>query len=251
MLIGSSNCSDASRRSSSAIGDRLAGRQKDRPVLVEAHDALAGRSSAAGRRRAGGVIRLAEAAGVQEHADAGLAQDVLQLGGLVGGVDVDEDGADAGGGVLDDDPLEAIGRPDADAVARRDAQGQQAAGGPRRASHNSRRWRDSFASRRPAPRGRRGARRWRGGCRRWSGRAAASGRRRGNREVIRRNWSHGGVRECRRGAFPPAGPAAPARHASGTGSQIGGSAASRPPGSRTTRRGRFPMLCRIARTPPT
>jgi hypothetical protein len=64
---------------------------------------------------------------VQQHAHAGLAQDVLQLAGQVGGVDVDQDGADAGAGVLDDDPLVTVAGPDADALSRPNSQGEKAA----------------------------------------------------------------------------------------------------------------------------
>ena len=80
----------------------------------------------------GDVVGLAEPFGQEQQADAGLAQGVLQLGGLVGRVDVDQDGADARGGELDDDPLVAVGGPDADAVAVVDALGEQAAGAARR-----------------------------------------------------------------------------------------------------------------------
>src|SRR5947207_1412804 len=41
---------------------------------------------------------------------------------------VDEVGANAGGGILDDDPLVTVGRPDADAVAGVDAEGEQGTG---------------------------------------------------------------------------------------------------------------------------
>jgi hypothetical protein len=55
---------------------------------------------------------------------------VPQLTRLVGGIDRDEDRADARGRVLDDDPLEPVRRPDADAVARPDAVGDQRTGRP-------------------------------------------------------------------------------------------------------------------------
>ncbi len=76
-----------------------------------------------------GVVELAKAAGVDEDAHAGLAQGVFQLAGQVGGVDVDENGADAGGGVLHHHPLVAVGGPDADAVAGGHPQGEEGAGG--------------------------------------------------------------------------------------------------------------------------
>ena len=156
-------------------------RQERRPVLVEAEDAAQGGAARPGGVEHGAVDQLAETAGVEEDADAGLAQGVLQLGGLVGGVDVDEDGADAGGGVLDDDPLLAVGRPDADAVARRHAEGEEAAGGLRdRIPQLAVGGAIVLPSRPRSRRGGRGVRPRRGGCRRWSGRAAACGRCRGN-----------------------------------------------------------------------
>jgi hypothetical protein len=77
------------------------------------------------------VVGLAEASCQDEQAHAGPRQRVLQLGRLVGRVDGHEDRADARGGVLGDDPLVAVGRPDADAIARPHAAGEQAAGGER------------------------------------------------------------------------------------------------------------------------
>ena len=77
----------------------------------------------------GDVVGRAEAAGEDEEADARLVQGILQLGRLVRGVDVDEDGADAGGGVLDQHPLVAVGGPDADPVAPAHAARHQPAGG--------------------------------------------------------------------------------------------------------------------------
>jgi hypothetical protein len=75
------------------------------------------------------VVRLAEATGEHEGADARPLQRVLELTCLVGRVDVDEDRADARGGVLRDHPLVAVRRPDPDAVALRDAACQEAASG--------------------------------------------------------------------------------------------------------------------------
>ncbi len=66
--------------------------------------------------------------GGDQQGDAGLPQDVLQLVRPVGRVDVHHDDADTGGGVLDEDPLGAVDRPDADPVALGDALGEQ---GPR------------------------------------------------------------------------------------------------------------------------
>jgi len=58
-----------------------------------------------------------------------LVEHVLELGRAIGGVDVDEDRADGCGRVLGDDPLIAIRRPDADAVARLHSACHQAASG--------------------------------------------------------------------------------------------------------------------------
>ena len=77
------------------------------------------------------VVGLAEAARQDEQAHPGRRQRVLQLARLVGRVDGHEDRADARGGVLDDEPLVAVGRPDADAIARAHPAGQQSAGGQR------------------------------------------------------------------------------------------------------------------------
>ena len=43
----------------------------------------------------------------------------------IAGIDVDEDGADLGGGELGDGPLGAVGRPDAHALALRHPEGHQ------------------------------------------------------------------------------------------------------------------------------
>ena len=56
-----------------------------------------------------------------QQPDARLAQGVRQLVGPVGRVDVDQDRADLGGGVLGDRPLGAVGGPDPDPVALADA----------------------------------------------------------------------------------------------------------------------------------
>ena len=55
---------------------------------------------------------------------------VADLVRAVGRVDVDEDRADPGGGVLDEEPLEQVRRPDPDPVALLDAARQEAAGDP-------------------------------------------------------------------------------------------------------------------------
>ena len=56
-----------------------------------------------------------------------MSQSVLNLAGAVGGIDVDEDGADLRGGVLDNGPLGAVRGPDADPVATLHAEGEEGA----------------------------------------------------------------------------------------------------------------------------
>src|SRR6266542_3007664 len=71
------------------------------------------------------VARLPESLRDDEEARPGLLQHVLELVRAVGGVHVDEDGADAGGRVLRHDPLEAVRRPDPDPVALLHAAGEE------------------------------------------------------------------------------------------------------------------------------
>ena len=61
-----------------------------------------------------------------EHAQAGLLEDIGKLVTAIGRVDVDQHRADLGRGVLQQGPLRAVQRPDADPVAGVDAFGQQA-----------------------------------------------------------------------------------------------------------------------------
>ena len=65
-----------------------------------------------------------------QQADRRLVQHVLQLMGPVGRVDVHQDRTDPGRRVLDEDPLRAVGRPDPDPIAPRDALAQQRRGDP-------------------------------------------------------------------------------------------------------------------------
>ena len=74
------------------------------------------------------VVGGAEAADENQGGELGLLQQVGQLVGAVGGVDVDQDGADLGGGELGQHPLGVVGGPDADVLAFLDADGHQAAG---------------------------------------------------------------------------------------------------------------------------
>ncbi len=66
--------------------------------------------------------------GAEQQPQPRLVQGVGQLVRAIGRVDVDQDRADLGGGVLHDRPLRAVRRPDADPVALGDARGDQAAG---------------------------------------------------------------------------------------------------------------------------
>ena len=74
------------------------------------------------------VVARPERLGVDQQGGAGLHERIPELGSLVRGVDVDEDGADARGGELRQDPLEPIRRPDADTVALPYAGCEQRAG---------------------------------------------------------------------------------------------------------------------------
>src|SRR5438105_7416586 len=100
-----------------SLGNTVAGAEEGAPVLVEAEDVAQFRAARTNVFEHRLVDVLPEAAAVEQDADARLLQGILQFGRLVSRVDVDEDDAGAGGGVLDDDPLITIGRPDADAVA--------------------------------------------------------------------------------------------------------------------------------------
>jgi pimeloyl-ACP methyl ester carboxylesterase len=73
------------------------------------------------------VVRLAEVAGRDEHADTRLRERVFQLAEPVGGVDVDEDGAGFRSRVLGDHPFRGIRAPDTHAIAALDTEAQQAA----------------------------------------------------------------------------------------------------------------------------
>ena len=72
----------------------------------------------------GARVALAE----EEGADAGLLEDVAEFVRAVGGVDVDQDDAGAGGGVLHEDPLDAVAGPDAGAVAGGESEAGESAG---------------------------------------------------------------------------------------------------------------------------
>ena len=109
------------------LDDRGARGEEVVPAVLEHEHLLERRAALADLVEQRAVVRLPEAARVNQQPDADLVEGVLELGRLVGGIDVDEDGAGPRGGVLDDDPLEAVRRPDADAVALLDPAREQAA----------------------------------------------------------------------------------------------------------------------------
>ena len=125
MLIGSSNARLASRSASAGVVDARPFAEQRLPARVEIDDVLERRAAAADAGQDGAVVGRAESPRVQQHTQPGLVDGVLELARLVGGVHVDEDGADAGGRILRDDPLVAVGGPDADAVALRHPAGQE------------------------------------------------------------------------------------------------------------------------------
>ena len=72
-----------------------------------------------------GVVAVPVRRRGDQHAHAVLLDHELELVAAVGGVDVDQDRPDLRGGVLQDGPLGAVGAPDADPLALRDAQGEE------------------------------------------------------------------------------------------------------------------------------
>ena len=127
MLIGSS--AESSIASSAAASASRPAVEERLPVLgAEQHDLLqvgAARADLGDHRGVVGGLQLLR--GDQQLA-ARLVEHELELAGPVGGVDVDQDRAELGGGVLGEGPLGAVRRPDADAVALVDAGCQQAEG---------------------------------------------------------------------------------------------------------------------------
>ena len=189
------------------LGHALAVGQQPRPSRPRGRASRAAAGSAGAPPDHRHVVGLAEAAGEDEQAHAGLVQRVLELGRLVGRVDGHEDRADARGGVLGDEPLVAVGRPDAHAVAGAHAAGQQAAGGERRPRPTARgRSRGSPARAPRAPRGRRSARRRGAGPRRSSapagGRRAAPAESESGRVVASRSVSMSGTDAAPAPALP-------------------------------------------------
>ena len=107
----------------------LAGLEEGMPfVCAEQNDLLqvfAARADLGDHR---GVVGGLQFLGGDEQLAAGLVEHELELAGPVGGVDVDQDRADLGGGVLGEGPLGAVRRPDPDAVALGDARVEEAEG---------------------------------------------------------------------------------------------------------------------------
>ncbi|MCY1418825.1 hypothetical protein D9M71_343940 [compost metagenome] len=78
----------------------------------------------------GVVVGGLEGVGADQPATAGLLERVLEFVEAVGWIDVDQDHADLGAGELGDAPLGAVRRPDAQTLARLQADGDE---GPRAA----------------------------------------------------------------------------------------------------------------------
>ena len=76
----------------------------------------------------GAIVGAGIALPEEQGADAGFPEDVAEFVRAVGGVDIDEDDAGAGGGVLHEDPLDAVAGPDAGAVAGGESEAGESAG---------------------------------------------------------------------------------------------------------------------------
>ena len=141
--------------------------------LADEHDVGQRRALAADLLDHRAVVRALVRDGADQQPHAGLVDDVGQLVAAVGRVDVDQDRADLGRGVLQQGPLRAVRRPDADPVPSATPVREQPAGervhvgvhlgvGPPPAGRR----------RRPAPRGRGTGPRCAPGCHRSCPRAA-------------------------------------------------------------------------------
>src|SRR3979409_1511905 len=127
MLMGSSNCSADSRSASCSSGTCAESRSSaSHPSSsTRASPPRAVRAPAADLAEHAHVVGLPEGAGEDEEAHPGLRERVLELGGAIGGGEVDENGADRRGGVRGDHPLVPVRRPHADPVAAADAPGHK------------------------------------------------------------------------------------------------------------------------------
>ena len=113
------------------FGEIAAGAQHGVPGVVAEKDfVLQGQAVAVAGLVQDLAVVGAGIAGVQkERADAGFLKDIAQFMRAVGGVDVDQDDAGARGGVLEQEPFDAVAGPDAGAVAGPEAEAGEAAGG--------------------------------------------------------------------------------------------------------------------------
>ena len=147
MLIGSSNCSSGARslqplaiRVAAVMGDLL---EREGAGIVAAdldhrpqrRQPCGVQFARMGRRQFGrqrvdhaDIVAGLEARRGDQRLAADLVQRVFDLGQAVGGVDVDQDQPGLGGGVLGDDPLGVVRRPDADAIAGLQPKGDKAGG---------------------------------------------------------------------------------------------------------------------------
>ena len=99
------------------------------------------------------VVRRLERRGGEQHPAARLGERVLQLVGAVGRVDVDEDHADLGRGVLQQRPLGVVRAPQPDPVARLEPEREEALGAAVDARRRARRTSTARpGGGRPAPR---------------------------------------------------------------------------------------------------
>src|SRR5829696_5487705 len=124
MLMGSSNWSRASR----SLAQLVPAHGPGRGLRPQHHPACQGGQVAGHLVEHVQVVGGAEARGEHQGRHPGLAQGIGQLRGPVGRVDVDQDGPDLGGGVLESHPLGVVGRPDPDPLAGLDPEGQQPPG---------------------------------------------------------------------------------------------------------------------------
>ena len=75
-----------------------------------------------------GVIRRSETPREKEHLLAGLVERVLELARFVGGIDVHQNRPDPRRGVLHHHPLEAVRRPDPNAISLLNPAGEERLG---------------------------------------------------------------------------------------------------------------------------
>ena len=153
MLIGWS-AERSTARSSSCIGSGLTRGQLGPLRRTDEDDALEGGAARADLFDHGPVVRALELGRGDQQLYAGLPQHELELVGPIGRIDVDQNGADGGRGVLEQGPFGTVGGPYPDALPDRDARGQRARWpGRRRHARTGRRSSDGRRRRRSAPRG--------------------------------------------------------------------------------------------------